>query len=162
MVSHLDGMMNDAINRKNVFQWFTSLFDNEKVSPRNIVVRQNKSDSLWDINEIFPKHERNQLWHTITSSLLWIIALGVLFLFLVFSPFIIEKDKVTTIVGMIFGLGLFAFLIWITQWFFGLIPVILNRAYINYAIQLIVNLVPIIALTIGSIKEAKKKKSFII
>ena len=74
------------------------------------------------------------------------------------NPFVIEKDKVATIIGVIFGLGILAFFIWITQWIFGLIPVILNRAYINYVLQLGLNLVPIVALTIGSIKEAKRKK----
>lgn len=70
----------------------------------------------------------------------------------------VEKDKIATIIGIIFGIGLLAFLIWITQWILGLIPVILNRAYINYALQLGLNLFPIVALTIGSIKEARKKK----
>jgi hypothetical protein len=49
-------------------------------------------------------------------------------------------------------------LIWITQWLFGLIPVLFNRAYINYILQLGLNLIPIVALTIGSIKEEKMKK----
>jgi thiamine transporter ThiT len=59
---------------------------------------------------------------------------------------------------MLFGIGLLVFLIWLTQWLFGLIPVILGRAYINYIIQLLLNLIPISALTIGTIKEVKKKK----
>ncbi|MDD3038626.1 hypothetical protein [Bacteroides sp.] len=159
MVSHLDGMMNDAINRKSVFKWFTSLFDNEKVSPRKIVVRQNKSDSPWDINKIFPKHERNQLWHTISSSLFWILILIFLFGLIVFSPFIGSENRIGMIIGASLGIGIMSLLIWVTQWLFGFIPVIFDRAYINYILQFMLNLIPIIALTIGSIKESRKKNN---
>ncbi len=156
---HLDDKIEKAINRKNIFQWFASLFENANIE-KNTEVNITNSDGniLSVIGKWFPEVERNQMWHTVTSSLLWVILFAILLLFLIFAPFVVEKDKVATIIGVIFGLGILAFLIWITQWIFGLIPVILNRAYINYALQLGLNLVPIMALTIGSIKEAKKKK----
>lgn len=156
---HLDDKIEKAINRKNIFQWFASLFENANIE-KNTEVNITNSDGniLSVIEKWFPEVERNQMWHTVTSSLLWVILFAILLLFLIFAPFVVEKDKVATIIGVIFGLGILAFLIWITQWIFGLIPVILNRAYINYALQLGLNLVPIMALTIGSIKEAKKKK----
>ena len=156
---HLDDKIEKAINRKNIFQWFASLFENANIE-KNTEVNITNSDGniLSVIGKWFPEVERNQMWHTVTSSLLWVILFAILLLFLIFAPFVVEKDRVATIIGVIFGLGILAFLIWITQWIFGLIPVILNRAYINYALQLGLNLVPIMALTIGSIKEAKKKK----
>lgn len=156
---HLDDKIEKAINRKNIFQWFASLFENANIE-KNTEVNITNSDGniLSVIGKWFPEVERNQMWHTVTSSLLWVILFAILLLLLIFAPFVVEKDKVATIIGVIFGLGILAFLIWITQWIFGLIPVILNRAYINYALQLGLNLVPIMALTIGSIKEAKKKK----
>ena len=156
---HLDDKIEKAINRKNIFQWFASLFENANIE-KNTEVNITNSDGniLSVIGKWFPEVERNQMWHTVTSSLLWVILFAILLLFLIFAPFVVEKDKVATFIGVIFGLGILAFLIWITQWIFGLIPVILNRAYINYALQLGLNLVPIMALTIGSIKEAKKKK----
>ena len=156
---HLDDKIEKAINRKNIFQWFASLFENANIE-KNTEVNNTNSDGniLSVIGKWFPEVERNQMWHPVTSSLLWVILFAILLLFLIFAPFVVEKDKVATIIGVIFGLGILAFLIWITQWIFGLIPVILNRAYINYALQLGLNLVPIMALTIGSIKEAKKKK----
>lgn len=156
---HLDDKIEKPINRKNIFQWFASLFENANIE-KNTEVNITNSDGniLSVIGKWFPEVERNQMWHTVTSSLLWVILFAILLLFLIFAPFVVEKDKVATIIGVIFGLGILAFLIWITQWIFGLIPVILNRAYINYALQLGLNLVPIMALTIGSIKEAKKKK----
>lgn len=156
---HLDDKIEKAINRKNIFQWFASLFENANIE-KNTEVNITNSDGniLSVIGKWFPEVERNQMWHTVTSSLLWVILFAILLLFLIFAPFVVEKDKVATIIGVIFGLGILAFLIWITQWILGLIPVILNRAYINYTLQLGLNLVPIMALTIGSIKEAKKKK----
>ncbi|WP_195651749.1 hypothetical protein [Bacteroides caccae] len=159
IVFHLDDKIEKAINRKNIFQWFASLFENANIE-KNTEVNITNSDGniLSVIGKWFPEVERNQMWHTVTSSLLWVILFAILLLFLIFAPFVVEKDKVATIIGVIFGLGILAFLIWITQWIFGLIPVILNRAYINYTLQLGLNLVPIMALTIGSIKEAKKKK----
>jgi len=159
LVAHFDEKISNAINRQNVFQWFASLFKNtglENVEESNST---NLNGNIFSkIEEWFPEIKRNQMWHTITSSLLWIIFLAFLSLFLIFAPFVVEKDKIATILGVIIGIGILAFLIWITQWIFGLIPVILNRAYINYILQLIINLIPIIALTVGTIKEVKKKK----
>lgn len=159
LVAHFDEKISNAIKRQNVFQWFASLFKNtglENVEESNST---NLNGNIFSkIEKWFPEIKRNQMWHTITSSLLWIIFLAFLSLFLIFAPFVVEKDKVATILGVIIGIGILAFLIWITQWIFGLIPVILNRAYINYILQLIINLIPIIALTIGTIKEVKKKK----
>lgn len=159
LVTHFDEKISHVINRQNIFQWFASLFKNTEIEN----VKESSSTNLngniiSNIGKWFPEVERNQMWHTITSSLLWIIVLAFLSLFLLFAPFVVEKDKVATILGIIIGIGIFVFLIWITQWIFGLIPVILNRAYINYILQFIINIFPIIALTVGTIKEVKKKK----
>lgn len=159
ILSHLDDKIEKAINRKNVFQWFASLFENANIEKNAEVNIANSNGNVFPvIGKWCPEVERNQMWHTVTSSLLWVILLALLLLFLIFAPFVVEKDKVATIIGVIFGLGILVFLTWITQWIFGLIPVILNRAYINYVLQLGLNLIPIVALTIGSIKEVKKKK----
>lgn len=159
LVAHFDEKISHAINRQNIFQWFASLFKNTGIEN----VKESSSTNLngniiSNIGKWFPEVERNQMWHTITSSLLWIIFLAFLSLFLLYAPFVVEKDKVATIFGVIIGIGVLVFLIWITQWIFGLIPVILNRAYINYILQLVINIFPIIALTVGTIKEVKKKK----
>ncbi len=159
LVAHFDEKISNAIKRQNVFQWFASLFKNTGFENAEESNSTNLNGNIFSkIEKWFPEIKRNQMWHTITSSLLWIIFLAFLSLFLIFAPFVVEKDKVATILGVIIGIGILAFLIWITQWIFGLIPVILNRAYINYILQLIINLIPIIALTVGTIKEVKKKK----
>lgn len=159
LVAHFDEKIKKAINRQNIFQSFGTLFKNTKVEN----VEEKKEPDLTgnifsNIGKWFPEVERNQMWHTITSSLLWIIFLVLLSLFLIFAPFVFEKNKGVTILSIIIGLCILIFFIWITQWLFGLIPVILNRAYINYTLQLIINLIPITTLTIGTIKEIKKKK----
>ncbi len=117
---HLDDKIEKAINRKNIFQWFASLFENANIE-KNTEVNITNSDGniLSVIGKWFPEVERNQMWHTVTSSLLWVILFAILLLFLIFAPFVVEKDKVATIIGVIFGLGILAFLIWITQWIFG-------------------------------------------
>lgn len=159
LVAYFDEKISNAINRQNIFQWFASLFKNTRFDDAKEPDDTNLNGNIFSkMEKWFPEVERNQMWHTITSSLLWIIFLVLLSLFLIFAPFIVEKDKVATVLGSIMGLGILVFLIWITQWILGLIPVILNRAYINYTLQLIINLIPIIALTVGSIKEVKKKK----
>lgn len=158
-LSQFNSMMEDAINRRNVFQWFSSLFENSNIGKtKKMDVTTDDGSFLSIVKTIFPTLGRNQLWHTITSSLLWIIFLFILLLILFFSPFFVEKDRLSIIMGMLIGIGLLVFLIWLTQWLFGLIPVILGRAYINYIIQLLLNLIPISILTIGTIKEVKKKK----
>ncbi len=156
---HLNDKIEKTINRKNVFQWFASLFENANIEKNEEVSVTNSDRNILSvIGKWFPELERNQMWHTITSSLLWVILFAILLLFSIFVPFIVEKDKIATSIGVILGLGFLVFLIWITQWLFGLIPVIFNRAYINYVLQLGLNLIPIVAMTIRSIKEKEKKK----
>ena len=159
LVAYFDEKISNAINRQNIFQWFASLFKNTKLEDAKEPDDTNLNENVFSkMEKWFPEVGRNQMWHTITSSLLWIIFLALLSLYLIFTPFVVEKNKIATILGTIIGLGILVFFIWITQWILGLIPVILNRAYINYTLQLIINLIPIIALTVGSIKEVKKKK----
>ncbi len=107
---HLDDKIEKAINRKNIFQWFASLFENANIE-KNTEVNITNSDGniLSVIGKWFPEVERNQMWHTVTSSLLWVILFAILLLFLIFAPFVVEKDKVATIIGVIFGLGILAF-----------------------------------------------------
>lgn len=160
VVSYLEDMIEEAMNRKNVFQWFTSLFENKDISPSSSdFSKLEKNEAPKGIDRVFPLCERTQFWQTVTSSLFWIIILFFLCLFLFFLPFSSISNKLSSFFGTLFGIGVLVLMIWLTQWIFGLIPVILNRAYINYVIQLSVNLFPILALAVGSIKEAKKKKS---
>lgn len=68
---HLDDKIEKAINRKNIFQWFASLFENANIE-KNTEVNITNSDGniLSVIGKWFPEVERNQMWHTVTSSLL--------------------------------------------------------------------------------------------
>lgn len=97
---HLDDKIEKAINRKNIFQWFASLFENANIE-KNTEVNITNSDGniLSVIGKWFPEVERNQMWHTVTSSLLWVILFAILLLFLIFAPFVVEKDKVATIIA---------------------------------------------------------------
>lgn len=74
LVAHFDEKISNAIKRQNVFQWFASLFKNtglENVEESNST---NLNGNIFSkIEKWFPEIKRNQMWHTITSSLLWII-----------------------------------------------------------------------------------------
>lgn len=153
---HLDNMMKEALHRRNILQWFASLFENTNIEKAKVAdYGESKVGTLYKMEHYFPTLEKNQMWHTITSSLLWLILFSLVLLVLLFSPFIIKEDKITTIIALIFTLSLLVFLIWGTQWLFSLIPIIKNRAYINYIIQLILNLIPIIFLAPKLIKELR-------
>ena len=75
---HLDDKIEKAINRKNIFQWFASLFENANIE-KNTEVNITNSDGniLSVIGKWFPEVERNQMWHTVTSSLLWVILFAI-------------------------------------------------------------------------------------
>lgn len=106
-----------------------------------------KRDSVYEIKRIGSELEQNtekqyrsKLWHTVTSSILFIIlTLFVLILLLVF-PFVTEKkDRFNTVVGLLAALPFLAFWIWLFQWLLGFIPVINNSPWINYLINISVN-----------------------
>ena len=136
--SILDKMEYDLINRKNVIEQFVDLFDNQEIF-------KSKSSAINKENIDNHKISRNQFWHTISSSLFWIM--------LLILPFTLKENKLSAILVMVIGIGVMVTLIWITQWLFGIIPIILNRPWINYTIQFIINLIPISLLTYGSIKQ---------
>ena len=73
-------------------------------------------------------------------------------------PFTSDKDKFGTTVAFIFISGILVLFIWVFQWIWGLIPVILNRAYINYSIQLIFNLLLISGIILFIVNDNKKVK----
>lgn len=153
IVSYLDEMLYDAVNRKNIFQQFSMLFENEDVSHIPKISDKNDNSYSFEIDRIFPLCERNQLWHTVTASLFWMMWLVLLSVMLFYIPFTSGNDKLGSIIGITIGIGVITLLIWVTQWLFGLIPVILGRAYINYIIQLSVNLVPMVLFAIKSKKK---------
>lgn len=159
LVSLFNDKLDHAINRQNAFQKFTSLFKSAKIDSGKETNETNSDGNLFSkIEDMFPEAERNQMWHTITSSLIWILFAVLLSLYLVFVPFVIKKDIGSAMFGAIIGLVLFVLLIWITQWLFGLIPVLFNRAYINYFLQFIVNLFSIKLLVASRIKKKKEEK----
>ena len=76
----------------------------------------------------------------------------------IYFPFTSDKDKFGTTVAFIFISGILVLFIWVFQWIWGLIPVILNRAYINYSIQLIFNLLLISGIILFIVNDNKKVK----
>jgi hypothetical protein len=169
---HFDDMMKEAMQRKTMFEKFYSLFNNASFSKEQNIASpilggivgktlqpQNTFNSdknqPFKYENIFPKWKGNQLFHTITSSLSLIILCIVLLISFPILLFSKEQNKLSVIVSVIFLLGVLASFIWLTQWLFGLVPIILERAYINYTIQFILNINCIIFL----VKKTLKKQS---
>lgn len=140
---YVNDLEQEVLYRKNVFQWFGELFNKVELS-KDSQIDSKKTTKPEDGNKakdfflkIFPEQpSRSQIWHTITSSFIWIVALILLIITLLISPFIKTKEKIGLLVGCLLGIIIIAGVIWFLQWLFGLIPVILHRAYINYIIQI--------------------------
>lgn len=141
----LDKMKYELINRKNIFEKFFDLFDNQDIEKNKL-----SNDKIGIYNQNI---QRNQFLHTISSSLFWIIWLIIFLFILIISPFAPSKDKYGIMLGMIIGISGMSILIWTTQWLFGLLPIFFDRPWINYIFQFIINLIPISILTYGSIKQ---------
>lgn len=144
---YLDNMMNETLYRRNVFQWFASLFENASIGKtKEIDYADPESGVLYKkIEQSFPTVQRNQLWHTITSSLFGIVGLCLMFYVIMYVIFGKgrSQNKTTTFLRFIIVIITLIFIIWLTQWLFGLIPVIADRAYINYIIQGLINVIAI-------------------
>ena len=158
IIKYLEHKMDEAIQRKNVFQWFASLFENVNIVGTQEFGTSIANDTLHNLREWFPELDRNQMWHTITSSLCFILLLSISLLMVIYFPFTSDKDKFGTTVAFIFISGILVLFIWVFQWIWGLIPVILNRAYINYSIQLIFNLLLISGIILFIVNDNKKVK----
>lgn len=141
----LDEMKYDFINRKTVVEQFLELFDNQSTLEDKI------SNNMQEIDR--KNIQRNQILHTVSSSLFWIIWLIIFLFMLVISPFAPPENKWGLILGMVIGISGMSILIWVTQWMFGLLPIFFNRPWINYTLQFILNLIPIFILTRGSIRN---------
>lgn len=140
-------MKYDLINRKTVVEQFLELFENQ--STLKVMTSHDNIQQKIDSENI----QRNQILHTVSSSLFWIIWLIIFIFMLIISPFAPPENKWGLILGMVIGISGMSILIWVTQWLFGLLPIFFNRPWINYTLQLILNLIPIFILTRGSIKN---------
>lgn len=139
IISHLDDMMNEALDRKNVFQWFGSLFEN-----KNIEITPSNSNNFNAIEDFLPLYERNRLWQTITSSLFGIVVMAFSLFGLIYVIIYGSYDRPAAIVRCIMLIFASTVIIWLSQWIFGFMPVIAGRAYINYIIQCVINIIIIV------------------
>lgn len=150
LIKSLDELEKDILNRKDIFQHFIALFDREEL--KNDVDNTYKVEHPENNNKVedfftnlFPEMpQRSQLWHTVSSSALWILLFVGLIIYLFCLPFIQEEKKGDIVLGLLFIFIILAILTWLFQFLFGLIPVILNRAYLNYIIQILLQILIII------------------
>lgn len=149
LVAHFNEKIENVINRQNIFEWFISLFENNNM----------ENDPLNErVETIFPEASRNRLFHTITSSFLWFYILAYTIFLAIFTNVLQQKSKGRTLSLIMSLVIIICILIGISQWIFGLIPVICHRAYINYILQISINLIPIIVSIKGIIKRKRNNK----
>lgn len=150
MFCYLDSIEKDAIQRKSVIKSFFAIFENTSPTKQQSVINT-KSDIKPNLlkqrpnfvcsflNKIFPEVNRNQIWHTITAALVPVALL--LFLVVAFIPYLLSsKNTIKDIIALLSSMVAIAAFIWLLEWLFGLIPVLFHRAYINYILQIFLNI----------------------
>lgn len=149
LLDYINGIESEALNRKNVFQLFGDLFDRVNIdtdkkdnSQPKINIRSVEPNGLnYFLISLFPESpNRSQLLHTLTSSTLPIFSLAIISMLLLIMLFIKMDDKIYALFGVITLLLFLAGMTWLLQWLWGLLPIILNRAYINYTLQILVQI----------------------
>ena len=149
----LDSFKDDSLNHSFPFQNYhlsNKLLEGYKIrsklidslSNENVVVKQKENIIVW--------RSRSWSWHTITSSYFIIFIMIVL----PFLPFTQKPISWNMMIGMLIISVVLAGLVWLNQYLHGLIPVILNRPWINYGINFIIH-TGIIRIWLGSISTKK-------
>lgn len=164
IINYLNEKENDVINRKYLHERFLELFKRDELKKDIVASESNpeieaSSNYSEIISKIFPEMPfRSQFWHTVTSAFIPLVGLAFLVVFLFISPFLKMDEKWASIVACILGIMLAAGMIWLMQFLFGLIPVLFNRAYINYAIPIILQIYYIILILRNNKKKAQRIK----
>lgn len=108
-----------------------------KILENNIADSLHKSFESFNIKEN-EEHEiksRSRLWHTLTSSYFLIFLMIILPVF----PFTEKPFNWNLLIGVLFFAILCAGLIWLNQYILGLIPLIFNKPWINYILNILIH-----------------------
>lgn len=162
IINYLNDKENEVIGRKYLHEKFLDLFKKDELKKDVVAFERKPSNTLSDnisgkIESLFPEMPyRSQLWHTLTSSFVAIIGSIVTIGLLIVRPFKKNTNPEISSYIVLWGISLIicAGVIWLEQFLFGLIPVILNRAYINYTIQILFQVIWLVFI----IKFSKVKK----
>ena len=95
---------------------------------------------------------RSKVWHTITSSYLFILVL----IILPIVPFTQKKFNWSLLLGILILMIIDAGFIWLFQSVLGLIPVIFNKPWINYSLNVFINTIIIFMIILISDKINNK------
>ncbi len=140
--SNLDSNFVELTSIKSVYFKKSLLYD-DSIGTKELVSECKKTQ--------YASKSRSQIWHTISSS----YALIILFILFPIIPFVQKEFSWSIMIGMLFFMIVTAGFIWLNQYLFGLIPVILNRPWINYLFNFSVE--TIIILIVGLISKNKYK-----
>ena len=111
------------------------------VDSLNVAVKKGIDTTRHYSQAIKSKHEskviksRSNIWHTISSSYILILIIVIVLM----TPFFQDKLSWNLIIGVFSFILIDAGLIWLNQYLFSLIPVILNEPIINYILNFLVH-----------------------
>jgi hypothetical protein len=171
LIGLLDQTENEILERKNVFQVFMNLFTERSIDSENskdpfpdtvfvmqhdTVYVETQTNTVPSSKEGLQKDDsRSQLWHTITSSYFLILVLAVMPLL----PFTQKRFEWNNLVGTIVGMFFLAGLIWLNQFLFGLIPLILAKPWLNYVANILLHGLMLGLLVYGSVRSSQKSST---
>ena len=102
---------------------------------------------------------RSRLWHTVTSGILVIFLAIIIFILMLSVPFTSKKGSwLSPFVGILSAFPFMGLWLWLFQWLLGLIPVINNMPWINYLVNIGVNILIVIVIAIYFQRKEKKKE----
>lgn len=107
-----------------------------------------------DIKPVLVKRSRSQLWHTLSSSYIFLL----LIILLIIVPFVQKENRKNTLLGCIMIIPIILLIVWFNQYLFGLIPVIQNQPLINYSLNFIIHTTSVVVL-VGLIGYLVNKKN---
>lgn len=164
LITSLEIKEDQILNRKNIIETFAELFSKEDLkSPETLNSRPFTDIYEYDVKDsiIDPWREgiedsirddlyqsdttalgsvdrakgvtnyRSRIWHTISSSYILILTL----IILPFIPFTKKTFDWAAFIGMLFFSGVLGLLILLNQYLYSLIPVVLNKPWINYILN---------------------------
>lgn len=129
-ISPIDSCSNKEINKYDTL--FNDLDENKQS------ISNTTSENIENTSPIIKQpvlKSRSRIWHTLTSSYFFVLIL----IIMPFVPFTQEKIDKNLLIGIAIFMVVDIGFIWMSQLILGLIPVILNKPWVNYILNFIIH-----------------------
>ncbi len=156
LVAYFNEIEHNSLNRKTYIAKFLELFEKKPKTSDIQPLNNGKKKNTPKFIERLPENpSRLKIWNTITATPIAVYLLIISFCAIIFA--FTKKDlnhrRIIVLAGF-FMIFLSLLLGWIFQFILGSIPVIYERAYINYIINFLINVIAIIIVN----KQFQNKK----